>query len=208
MVRQPPDRPGEAVLAGLWEIGRLRAAGVARFAATPEGLLASFLPGLILSLFGGLMAVMRDQAWFGLSSLLQTVCAVLAVPVLSQSLLQLWGAEGGWLRYATAYGWSRWLLLVAVVLMLFVAYVAAGLGISPQLALGTATLLAVVYIVAIDWLIARVALGLGWWRTLLLLLFVEIGTVVLVLGPTVIAYLVQPPASGTTAPSTLPGAKA
>lgn len=112
------------------------------------------------------------------------------------------------MRYATAYGWSRWLLLVAVVLMLFVAYVAAGLGISPQLALGTATLLAVVYIVAIDWLIARVALGLGWWRTLLLLLFVEIGTVVLVLGPTVIAYLVQPPASGTTAPSTLPGAKA
>ena len=54
--------------------------------------------------------------------------ALLAPPVLSEAMARLLGREREWLRYATAFNWSRWAMLLALGAGLMLMGMLAGAG--------------------------------------------------------------------------------
>lgn len=173
-----------SVAQGLWRLALLQADGVACFAATPEGLLASFAPWLAIGITLALLQSVEGHAAVGLSLLLQIICLVLAAPVLSHVLLRLWRQDAGWLRFSTVYVWSQWLPNALALLLLASAHLALSLGIPPHIALTAPTIAWFAYALRLNWLVTRTALGTGWVRTLLLLLWIGIGVGVILVGPT------------------------
>lgn len=210
-LRRPAPAGGAGVAAGLWRLALLRPDGVACFAATREALLASFTPWIAVGIVLAILQLSVGRPLAGLSMLLQLVCVVLATPVLSQLLLQLWRQEAGWLRFATVYVWSQWLPNLLAFLLGLVADVALSAGVDPHLAIGLPILAWVAYALRLNWLVARTALGTGWVRTLLLLLWMGVGVSAILLGPSLLSQSQRAssgaPGSSAPEPSTQGGVR-
>ena len=135
--------------------------------------------------------LLRSVAGFplsALSDLMMTLVALLTPPVLSHLLAVRWGREAAWLRYATAFNWCHWVILLAFALMLvFVTSVLTAAGMAPDIAIALAELCWAGYGLAMHWFLARRGLGVGRLQALLLLAFVELGTGLLVIGPLLLA---------------------
>ncbi len=157
--------------------------------------MASFAPWLAVGVVFALLELSAGRPFKGLSMLLQVVCVVLAAPVLSQALLQLWRLEADWLRFATVYVWSQWLPNLLALLLGWVASFALAAGADPHVAVAVPMLAWVVYTIRLNWLVVRTVLGTGWVRTLLLLMWMGAGVSAIVLGPSLISQWRQPPAS-------------
>lgn len=178
------QRPGE-ILLGMMQLATFRAEGMSRFGATPRAFLNSLAPLVAFPLAGGVMGVLAGEGLEAVAAFLGTLVALLAPPVLSELFAARWGREREWLRYATAFNWSRWVMLLALAVALaLVAVLAAGLG---QRTVTAALALVAVYGAVLDWFIARVGLALVWWRAVVLVLGVNVGTAVLFIAPRLLA---------------------
>ncbi len=187
---------GEAgVAAGLWRLALLRADGVACFSATREALLASFTPWLAIGIVFALYAARQGWPLAGLSTLAQIGCLVLAVPVLSHPLLRAWGVEARWLRFATVGLWSLLLPNLLALVLGSVADVALAAGADAHAAVLLPVLFLIGYALRLYWLVARTTLGLGWGRTLLLLLWMGVSLSIISQGPALLREVLQAPAA-------------
>ena len=124
-----------------------------------------------------------------LADLLATLCALLAPPVLSFELARLWGRQNAWLRFATAFNWCQWVIPVIGTLLLVVLGTLAALGLPRTVASAALVLGLVSYGLWLHWFLARHGLGLSRVRAALLVLGVNFGTVLLVLGPRLLALI-------------------
>ncbi len=184
----PSGRAGSGnILLGMARVARGRPDGVAQFGGTLQAFLASLAPLLAFPLVGVLLMLTRGQGLEALTDLLATVCALLAPSVLSYEVARLWARDALWLRFATAFNWCQWLLplLGALLMLLLGAASAVGLPsrmIGPLLVIGLGG-----YGLWLHWFLARHGLQLSGLRAALLVFAVNLGTVLIVVGPRLLA---------------------
>ena len=186
MTQAPRNRM--SVLVGMMRVVRGRPDALAQFGDTPQAFLASLAPLLAFPLVGGVLLLLSGAWHQGLTDLLATACALLAPPALSWELSRLWKREAYWLRFATAFNWCQWLLPLLGSLLLMGLSVAIAAGLSEQTAGAVAILAMACYALWMHWFLARHGLALGRARAALLVLTVNCVTVVLVVGPRLLAH--------------------
>jgi len=182
------ERAGR-VLLGILQLALLRTEGLAQFGDSPKSFLNSLAPLIAFPLAGGVLGVLSGAGLDAVEALLGTLVALLAPPVLSEMLARLWGREREWLRYATAFNWSRWAMLLALGASLALMSVLATAGLGSRAAVTLGLLAVATYSVVLEWFVARVGLRLVWWRAAVLVLVVEVGAALLFLAPHLLAGL-------------------
>lgn len=175
------------ILLGILRVACGRADGLGRFGATRQAFLASLAPLIAFPLVGGALLLLGGAGRAGAAQLLATLCALLAPPVLSFEVARLWGRQPVWLRFATALNWCQWAIPVVAVLSLAILQPLLAAFLSERGAVA-ATLGAVgCYALWLHWFVARHGLGLSRLRAAALVLLVNLGTGLLVLGPAFLA---------------------
>jgi hypothetical protein len=171
-------------------IARGRPEGLNCFRDTPSAFFNSLLPalsllvsGLVESLLEGSSEVVRD--------LPGTVCVLLAPAVLSYELARLWGREAFWNRYIVAFNWCQWLFpLIGLTLLVVLTLAQPGADVN-QGALKMILIFIAFYALWLNWFLARHGLALSRWRSAALVVLVNLGTVAIVFGPTMLAHQFQ-----------------
>jgi hypothetical protein len=176
-----------SVMLGIMRLARGRADGLGQFGATRDAFLVSLAPLIAFPLVGGVLMLLGGGGLDALSELLATLCALLAPPVLSYEVARLWGREAAWLRFATAFNWCQWVIPVIGSVLLLVLGILIGLGMPRGLGRVVAVLGVVAYGLWLHWFVARHGLGLSVLRAGLMVLGVNIVTVIIVLGPRMLA---------------------
>ena len=164
-------------------VARGRPDGIAQFGATPQAFLASLAPLIAFPLVGGALVLAGGHALQGVTDLLATTCALLAPPVLSYEFARFWRQEAHWLRFATAFNWCQWLLPLLGTLLMLVLGMANAVGLSPHAASVLLVLGLGGYGLWLHWFLARHGLQLSRLRATVLIIGVNVGTVLIVLGP-------------------------
>lgn len=192
--RVPPTPPGSAssgpasILVGIVRLALGRADGLAPFQGTPAAFLSSLAPWLAFLIVGGALRLVGSESPAEvLRDALGAVSGLLAPAVLSHVLASAWGREPAWLRYSVAFNWCQWAIPAALAAALLLLGLAVTSGV-PYEAAGIAAMLAFgFYALWLHWFLSRTALGLGKARAAAFVALVNLGTVVLVLGPRLLA---------------------
>lgn len=171
------------LLRAIFEIATGRAQGLARFGATPRAFLMSLTVLLAVPVLSALVLGMRRGLGGALVLLLMLTCALLAPAVISHFIARLWGREALWLRFATAFNWSRFAIVCVFALMLMITAVLIGIGVSSDSAAELLVLVVSFYSLWLEWFIARHALRLAGGRAVLIVLAMNIGTFLLLAVP-------------------------
>ena len=174
---------------GVLRLARGRADGIRQFGATREAFLTSLAPLIAFPLVGGMLMLLGGGGLTALADLLATLCALVAPPVLSFEVARLWGRQNAWLRFATAFNWCQWVIPVIGTLLLVVLGSLAALGLPRTVASASVVLGLVSYGLWLHWFVARHGLGLSRIRAALLVFGVNCATVLLVLGPRMLALV-------------------
>jgi hypothetical protein len=184
--RSPQTRPN--ILVGILRVALGRKDGLGQFGTTQQAFLASLAPLIAFPLVGGVLMMMQGAGRQALTDLLATACALLAPPALSFELARLWGREAHWLRFATAFNWCQWILPLVGSVFLF----ALGIAVTAGLSEDNASIILIVclgcYALWLHWFLARHGLDLPAGRAALLVAGVNLITVLLVLGPRLLAF--------------------
>lgn len=175
------------ILTGIVRVATGRRDGLARFGTTREAFLASLAPLLAFPLVGGVLMLVGGQARAGATQFLATLCAIIAPPVLSFELARLWGRLPHWLRFATALNWCQWAIPVIAVLLLGIAAPLLAAFMPERLAVAAIIGVIGLYALWLHWFIARHGLELSRVRAGVLIVLVNAGTALLVLGPALLA---------------------
>jgi len=181
--------PRRSVLVGILRVARGRADGIACFGTSPQAFLSSLAPLLAFPLVGAVLAIFSEGPRRALTGLAITLCALLTPAVLSFELARLWKRQDAWLRFATAFNWCEWILpvLACVVMVPLSLAMAAGLDETAASLMLAGSLAS--YGLWLHWFLARKALGLSVLRAITLVILVNLGTVVAVMGPRLVAKL-------------------
>lgn len=179
--------PRRSVLRGMFRIATGRADGLLQFGATPQSYLSSLAPLLAFPVAGSILSLFNQGPRIAVTSLAVALCAVLTPAVVSYELARLWGRADGWARFATAFNWCEWVVLLVFCLMMVPLSVAVGAGVQPEIATLAAFAGLGLYGMWLHWFLARSALRLSGWRAAILVLVVNFATVLLVAGPLALA---------------------
>jgi hypothetical protein len=185
--RAPRPSSGSIVL-GVMRLARGRADGFGQFGATREAFLASLAPLVAFPLVGGVLMLLGGGGLAALADLLATICALVAPPVLSFEVARLWGREAAWLRFATAFNWCQWAIPVLGSVLLLLLGMLITLGLPRSLARISVVFGLVAYGLWLHWFLARHGLGLSRLRAAMLVIGVNVTTVIIVLGPSLLAH--------------------
>lgn len=184
----PGRRAGaQNILLGIVRVARGRADGIARFGATREAFLASLAPLLAFPLVGGALLLAGGAGKEGAAQLLATFCALLAPPVLSFEMARLWGRDPAWLRFATALNWCQWVIPLVAVVLLGILAPLLSIVLAEQAAVAATVGAVGCYALWLHWFLARHGLDLSRLRAAGLVVVVNLGTALLVLGPALLA---------------------
>nr|WP_194300945.1 hypothetical protein [Acetobacter oeni] len=145
-----------------------RSEGINRFRGTVNAFLAALAPGLAFNLVSFFVALLGKDTIAGLIRVELSLCAFLALPVISYAFTRRWDREDRWLRYATAAAWSQWTSV-----FVFVAVMAISTLALPSLAerpgFGHAVMFSSqLYDLWLGMFIARCGLEISRWRAVLL----------------------------------------
>ena len=177
-------RPGAGnILRGVLLLARGKAEGLRQFGDTTQAFLASLAPLIAFPLVGYLLLAAGGHGTAAFAGLLGTVCALLAPPVISFELARWWGRQGLWLRYATAINWCQWAIPLFASALLLIGFPVLAQLLSDEAASVIVILLIAAYALWLHWFVGRHALALSGPRAALLVLLVNLGTALLVLGP-------------------------
>ena len=176
-----------SILMGIVRLARGRADGIGQFGTSTDAFLASLAPLVAFPLVGGALMLLGGGGLTVISDLLATVCALLGPPVLSFEVARLWHREAAWLRFATAFNWCQWVIPVVGAVLLLVLGFLVGFGLPRELARAGLLLGIVAYGLWLHWFVARHGLSLSPLRAAVMVFGVNFGTVVLVLGPRLLA---------------------
>ena len=179
-------RGGGNPLFGILLLGRGKAAGLGQFGTTPNAFLASLAPLVAFPLVGALLLLLQGQGVEALTDLVEVLCALLTPAVLSHALARFWQREAEWLRYATAFNWCQWLMPIVLTLVLMLFGMGLQLGL-PERAAGVGALgVLALYALWLHWFLARHGLALSGWRAAGLVAGVNLGTLVVLLVPSLL----------------------
>ena len=179
--------PRQNVFLGITRVARGRADGVGYFGATPQAFLASLAPLLAFPLVSAGMALFTEGPRRALTRLAVTLCALLAPAVISFELARFWKRGEAWLRFATAFNWCEWILPVVACLIMVPLSLAIDSGLSESAASVVLIGCLILYGLWLHWFLARKALGLSGRHALLMVVLVNLGTAVTVIGPHLLA---------------------
>jgi hypothetical protein len=182
-IRPRSTLPGPAILVGILRVARGRADGMELFDSTVHAFTASLAPFIALPLVGAVLMMLNDPGLEPIGDMLSAWCGVLAPAVISWELARRWGREAEWLRYATAFNWCMWAVPMCAMVLLLLLGFAAQLGMPPQAAAIALPACLAGYALWLHWFLARHGLRLSPGRAALLVLLVNVGTGILVLGP-------------------------
>ncbi len=174
-----PAAPG--ILRGVLRLARFQADGFPHFAATPAAFLNSLPPLLAFPLVVGVLLLVGGAPGAAAEDFLGSLVALLAPAVLSQALALLWRREARWLRYAVAYNWCQAGITLLAVLLVSAMLSAGDRGTMAVLAMAVMALL--IYWLVLGWFLAARGLGLSWWRAVIFVVLLNLGTTVLVFAP-------------------------
>ncbi|MEE8662728.1 MAG: hypothetical protein SOH81_03975 [Acetobacter sp.] len=178
----------KTVLRGMMLLALGRREGIECFRATPDAFLAALAPGIALNLVSLVISLMQHGRGIALTRVALSFCALLGPPVVSHMMARFWKREEQWLRYATAAAWCEWVtVLVTVMALLMAALIMPSLAHQP--AFGKALMVTTeLYGVWLGWFVARIGLGIGAGKALLLYAM----TVLFVVGCYALASVVPP----------------
>jgi len=175
------------IVVGIIRVATGRADGLAQFGDTKEAFLASLAPLLAFPLVGTLLMLGQGEGVSALADLLATFCALLAPAVLSYEVARYWGRAAAWTRFAVAFNWCQWAVPVLAVFLTMLAGVFLALGVPNQACVVFVVVGLGGYGLWLHWFLARHGLGLGAGRAVLLVVGVNLATILLVLGPRLVA---------------------
>jgi hypothetical protein len=184
--REPPN-----MLLGVFHLACFDAGGFVHFADTAQAFLASLAPLIAFPLVGATLILLRGDAMSAATEFLATLAALLAPAVLSHPLAVAWQREREWFRYATAFNWCQWAIPIAAVGLLLIADVLVAAGLPRRIGALVLVLGLLSYALALHWFIARNGLRLTALRAAALVVLVNFGMAVIVLGPSLLALAVQ-----------------
>lgn len=179
---------------GVARLARFRADGLARFDASPGGLLAALTPWFAFAIVGFGLMLAQGEAVDALADLLATTVVLLAPPVLSHALARRFGREGEWLRYSVAFTWSQWVMPPALVLAMLGGGLLIAAGVPERGADMLSALALLAYALSLHWFIAQRALALSRWRTAAFVLVVNLGTGAAIYLPALLHGALEGPA--------------
>ena len=168
---------------GVARLARFRADGLDAFDASPTGLMNALAPWLAFALVGFALMLVVGSGRHATGNLLASVVALLTPPVVSHALARLWGRQAAWLRYAVAFTWCQWVMPVALLAAMVVSFLLMAAGLPETLAELLAALALMVYAVALHGFVIRRALGVSRWRTAIMVVAINLGTVAVVAAP-------------------------
>src|SRR5690242_16990275 len=180
-------RSGSGILTALFQVALGHAQGINLFGNTRQAFLSSLAPWLAIALVRGFLYVAAGRFLAGVSGTLATICALLLPAVLSFELARIWGRAALWPRFATAMNWCQWLLPILGMVLIMPAGIATRLGVPEQaIEVGLIAVIGI-YAIWLHWFLARHALDLSAWRAGILVIVVNVGTGIIVLGPALLA---------------------
>jgi hypothetical protein len=182
-----PRRTIPSVLRGMGLIARGRAEGLNCFRDTPQAFLLSLAPGLGLLLGAIIEGFAEGTGMSAIDEIPGTLCVLLAPAVLSYELARFWGREAFWNRYIVAFNWCQWLLPMIAFVLITVVTLAQIAGVDGQAGIRVLLVCLAGYAVWLNWFLARHGLALTAWRAVGLVAAVNLGTIAIVFGPTLLA---------------------
>lgn len=175
--------PRKSVLVGILRIARGRCDGIGCFGSSAQAFLSSLAPLIAFPLVGAVLGAFTEGPRRALTDLAMTLCALLTPAVVSYELARLWTRADAWLRFATAFNWCEWILPVLACLIMVPLGVAISMGLSEDAASIVLLGCLGVYGLWLHWFLARNALALSRVRAAVLVFLVNLGTLVVVMGP-------------------------
>lgn len=180
--------PQKSILVGILRIARGRADGIEYFGSNSQAFLSSLAPLIAFPLVGAVLAMFDEGPRRALTGLAMTVCALLTPAVVSYELARLWKRADAWARFATAFNWCEWLLPVLACLVMVPLSMAISAGLDETAASLVLVSCLGCYGLWLHWFLARKALALSVSRAFVLVVLVNLGTVVAVMGPRLLAH--------------------
>lgn len=182
-VRLREGLPTRSVLRGILLLGRGKREGLAQFGSSRDAFLASLAPLLAFPLVGAALMMAGGQSRAAAASLLGTVIALLAPPVLSYEPAKWWKRETYWMRYATALNWCQWLVPLLAAVLLILVYPPLTMAVGEEGAGYSVLGLLAGYGLWLHWFIARHGLAISGVRAAILVVLVNACTIGLVVAP-------------------------
>jgi hypothetical protein len=178
----------KSILLGILRIACGRADGIACFGSNVHAFLSSLAPLIAFPLVGALAGATSEGPRRALTDLAMTLCALLTPAVVSYELARLWHRSDAWFRFATAFNWCEWILPILACLIMVPLSIAISMGLSEQSA--SLVLLGCLgaYGLWLHWFLARNALALSRLRAVALVFLVNLGTLVVVMGPRLLVH--------------------
>lgn len=176
---------------GVARLAQFRADGLQAFDASPAGLLNALAPWLAFALVGFVLMLTAVPARQATTDLLATVVGLLTPAVVSHALARLWGRQAAWLRYAVAFIWCQWVMVVAWLASVMGTGLMMAVGLPEYIAEDVGGLAMLVYAVALQSFVIRRALDLSGWRTAAMVVAINVSAVVLVLLPTLLNNVME-----------------
>lgn len=180
------ETPARTVLRAVLGIAAGRPEAITLFGNTPQAFIASLIPLIVVPLLSSLMTQREFSPGRFLAEGLASVSALLVPPVLTHAMARAWGREDAWLRFATAFNWCQFALLMVAMVGLFVIGNAGGRD-SVVVVVGLLGL----YALWLHWFLARHALHLPPGRSAMLVLSVHMATSLVVLAPRFLAAMMR-----------------
>jgi hypothetical protein len=182
-----PRRTLPPILRGMGLIARGRAEGLNCFRDTPQAYLASLVPGLGILAGAVIEGFAEGTGLNAIDDVPGTLCVLLAPAVLSYELARFWGREAFWNRYIVAFNWCQWLLPMIALLAIAFVTLAQASGVGGQGAIQVLLACLAGYAAWLNWFLARHGLALSPWKAIGLVAGVNLGTIAIVFGPTLLA---------------------
>lgn len=178
--------PRRSTMRAVLAVGMGRAEAIGWFSATRDGFIRSLVPLIVVPFLNGLISGRIPSVTRLITDLLTSIAALLVPPVVTHMLAERWGRGGAWLRFAVAFNWCQFGLLMVAVTGLF-AVTALGAGDMIIMIVGVIG----IYALWLHWFVARHGLGITSGRAVLLVLAVHAATTLVVLVPRVIAAIMR-----------------
>ncbi len=180
--------PRRSILLGIVRVARGRADGIACFGSSTQAFLSSLAPLVAFPLVGAVLGAFTEGPRRAVTGLAMTICALLTPAVVSFELARIWKRDDAWARFATAFNWCEWILPVLACLIMVPLSVAISMGLGETPA--SLVLLGSLgcYGLWLHWFLARNALMLSRARAGALVFLVNLGSVVVVMGPRLLVH--------------------
>ncbi len=184
----PPARPPRNALRGILLLARWKRGALAEFGESPADFLNSLAPILACTLVATLLRLADGDAREAVDGFMMSLVTVLTPPVVIQALGRRWKPDASWLRTATAFTWSHWIILasLAFALVTFGSLLTAA-GASLKVAVIVAELAWVAYGLVLYGFLIRLGLGIKIWQCVVMLASIQLGTGALLAGPLLLA---------------------